>query len=66
MEHLVSNNIQIWCFFPSRCNNMVMMGRVPCVSHFGFFDQVPALGSWFFRFRDSPHIVVEVSGCGGS
>jgi len=45
---------------------MVMMGRVPRVSPLGFFDHVPALGSWFFRFWDSPHIVVEVSGCGGS
>ena len=66
MEHPVSNSTRIWCFFPSRCNIMVMMGWVLCVSPLGFFDQVPALGSWFFRFWDSPHIVVEVSGCGDS
>jgi len=66
MEHPVSSSTRTWCFFPSRCNNMVMTGRVPRISSLGFFGRVPALGSEPFRFWDSPHISVEVPGCGAS
>jgi len=44
---------------------MVMIGRVPPWTVL-FFAGVPALGSPFFRFLDSPHIIVEVLGCGCS
>jgi len=56
---------QIWCFFSLICSIMVMIGRVPLRTVL-FFDRVPALGSPFFRFLDSPDIIVEVLGCGSS
>jgi len=65
-EHPVSSSTWTWCYFPSRCSNIVMTGRLPRGSSLGFFDRVPALGSGFFRFWDSPHIIVEVSSCGVS
>jgi len=42
-----------------------MIGRVPPWTVL-FFDGVPGLGSPFFHFLDSPHIIVEVLGCGCS
>jgi len=44
---------------------MVMIGRVPPWTVL-FFDRVAALGSLFFHFLDSQHIIVKVLGCGFS
>jgi len=46
------------------CSIIVIIGRVPLGAVFGFFDGVPALGSLFLHFLDSPHIIVEIIDCG--
>jgi len=57
-----------------RCQDASRVSRAPgtsgrslCVrTHLFFPYGVPALGSSFLRFLDSPHIIVEVLGCGRS
>ena len=65
-EQPVSNSTWIWCFFSLMCSIIVIIGRVPLGTVLGLLDGVPALGSSFLRFLDSPHIIVEVLGRGCS